>query len=357
MKKKISKYKSLIDSLKQEIRQRTVGSRFYNQEEIMKKYKLSYSTVSHALQELVQERMLIRITGQGTFIQSLTEQTGRPEKQKLPELVLSFSEPTPTRSAPWNWFIHAKIQQGVCNSYPERCQICTHAKLEELLRKDQVPCVIVINPLPPLEKLIEEKHIPYITIRQDLRRRKSNALEINHMPGMVEAVNYLVRDLEMKRIAMISTDKVSHADRVTAFRIALQGWKIELPKEYLYFDPIGAVEGGAAAMAHLLSLPEPPEAVIADTDLQAWGVLNELKRRKIAVPEKISVIGFDNLEGDADTEPPLTSIDCSYVRAGEMAVEMLLELLESGEEKIPCRQLQTKLVIRESCRDPLHDKK
>lgn len=352
MKKKQPKYKSLIDSLKQEIRRRKVGSRFYNQEEIMEKYRLSYSTVMHALQELVQEGMLIRITGQGTFIQSVTEQSVLQEKRRIPELLLSFPETIlPPRSASLNWFIHAKIQQGVCNSYPERSQICTHTQLEERLRTGLVPCVITVNPPAALEKLLEDKHIPHIAILQDLRRRKFNAVEINHMSGMVEAVNYLVRDLEMKRIALIAMDSSPHADRVTAFQIALKGWRIDLPEEYLYFDPIGAVEGGAAAMAYFLSLPTPPEAVIADTDLQAWGVLDELKKRNIAVPRQFSVIGFDNLDGDADTDPPLTSIDCSYIRTGEMAVEMLLELLKSGVEKIPSRQLQTQLIIRGSCRE------
>lgn len=58
---------------------------------------------------------------------------------------------------------------------------------------------------------------------------------------------------------------------------------------------------GATAMAHLLDLEEPPDAVFCYSDLVALGALHTLASRGLRVPEDVAVVGYDDVEGTAAT--------------------------------------------------------
>src|SRR5688572_5070292 len=68
-----TRYEKLHSLLKDKIVSGTFapGDRFYSQNELIEKYNLSFSTVSKALDGLVQQGYLIRKQGKGTFIRSL----------------------------------------------------------------------------------------------------------------------------------------------------------------------------------------------------------------------------------------------------------------------------------------------
>ena len=63
----------------------------------------------------------------------------------------------------------------------------------------------------------------------------------------------------------------------------------------------------------------------------------------------MSLIGFDDLPECNQTDPPLTSISCSFQEIGIIAVDMLNELTASGRSEIRNRTYLTSLVIRRSC--------
>ena len=52
----------------------------------------------------------------------------------------------------------------------------------------------------------------------------------------------------------------------------------------------------AELAAQLLKLPDPPSAIFAASDTQAMGVLSAADRLGVAVPDQLSVIGFDDTE-------------------------------------------------------------
>ncbi len=76
------------------------------------------------------------------------------------------------------------------------------------------------------------------------------------------------------------------------------------------------------------------DGLVCATDTMAAGAMQYLMEQGIEVPDQIVVAG----QGDSDmarvTAPPLITVHYSYERCGEIAVEMLLELLEKGEAAI-----------------------
>lgn len=76
------------------------------------------------------------------------------------------------------------------------------------------------------------------------------------------------------------------------------------------------------------------DGLVCATDTMAAGAMQYLMEQGIEVPDQIVVAG----QGDSDmarvTAPPLITVHYSYERCGEIAVEMLLEMLEKGEAAI-----------------------
>ena len=99
--------------------------------------------------------------------------------------------------------------------------------------------------------------------------------------------------------------------------------------------------GSAAADAGLAS---GATALIAFNDLLAIGVLRRLERCRIGVPERVSVVGFDDIFGSDFCHPPLTTVASPAERAGRDLIDLLL-----GSRAAPATLvLPAELRVRES---------
>src|ERR687888_1499957 len=122
---------------------------------------------------------------------------------------------------------------------------------------------------------------------------------VDNVAAARTAVTHLV-DLGRRRIAAIGAQRI--ASGVTA-RLRLRGYRAALRKAGLPQDPSLVRQAdayhradGAAAMAALLELPEPPDAVFCFNDLLALGALRTLLQRGVRVPEDVALVGFDDIE-------------------------------------------------------------
>ena len=72
-------------------------------------------------------------------------------------------------------------------------------------------------------------------------------------------------------------------------------------------------------------------ALVAFNDLLAIGALQRLERRGIAVPEAISVVGFDDIFGSDFCHPPLTTVSGPVEEAGRSLVDLLVSAVQTGQ--------------------------
>jgi LacI family transcriptional regulator len=111
------------------------------------------------------------------------------------------------------------------------------------------------------------------------------------------------------------------------------------------------VTAGQRAGAQLAALPSAsrPTALLCVNDLTALGVVRELTRRHIRVPEDIAVVGYDDIDFAAAAAIPLTSVRQPRQHLGRMAVRLLLEETADGETH-QHRQVifEPELVVRQS---------
>ena len=84
-------------------------------------------------------------------------------------------------------------------------------------------------------------------------------------------------------------------------------------------------DGGRAAAERILRDHPQTTAIIALNDAMAIGALSALRARRIPVPERMSVVGFDDVSVAADLAPSLTTVRLPMTDMGKMALELALK--------------------------------
>ncbi|HAL86792.1 MAG TPA: hypothetical protein DCM31_07965 [Deferribacteraceae bacterium] len=75
---------------------------------------------------------------------------------------------------------------------------------------------------------------------------------------------------------------------------------------------------------------EVPSAIFCVNDIIAMGCIRALKEEGYAVPDDVSVVGFDNLPAASMTEPPLTTVSVSKKKISAKAVGLLMQRIKEG---------------------------
>lgn len=167
--------------------------------------------------------------------------------------------------------------------------------------------------------------------------------------GMRQAIEHLAA-LGHRRVAFLSgpSNSWSNQERRRGLSAAARTLGIEVV-ELGPFAP--RFEAGQQAAD--LALAEKVTAIVAYNDLMALGVLSRFADRGVAVPEEVSVVGFDNIAMAAMATPHLTTVALPLEMAGRVAIELLLDQLDRTEAVAAAEQtLGAQLIVRASTAPP-----
>jgi len=98
----------------------------------------------------------------------------------------------------------------------------------------------------------------------------------------------------------------------------------------------------------LLERKIPFTALFAYNDISAIGAIRALQEEGLQVPQDVSVVGFDDIQGAAYNTPSLTTVRQPLIRMGTIAAQTLLERIEERLDEPAVIAIQPELVIRES---------
>ncbi|HEX6346454.1 LacI family DNA-binding transcriptional regulator [Umezawaea sp.] len=175
---------------------------------------------------------------------------------------------------------------------------------------------------------------------------------IDNVLAATVATRHLV-ELGRNRIAAIGAHpyRGTATQRLEGYRTALTTAGLPVREEYIVQALNYHRRDGADAMAHLLSLPTPPDAVFCFNDLLAIGALRAAAEHGVSVPRDVAVVGFDNNEESAYSMPSLTTIAPDKAAIAHSAVDLIRRRLKGGQDLEP-EDVQTpfSLEIRESTR-------
>jgi DNA-binding LacI/PurR family transcriptional regulator len=177
-----------------------------------------------------------------------------------------------------------------------------------------------------------------------------STVRVDMEAGGYLGVNYLAR-LGHQRIAYVG-DGVSEwgAPRYTGYRRALEMNGLSFDPELLRPSDGVSAASDEAALDGLLALLYPPTAVFAASDYRALHLLAHARRRGFAVPGALSLCGYDDIGEAADIAPALTTVRHPRYELGEIAVNLLRDLLSGGAATE--RVVRPEVIVRESCASP-----
>jgi len=177
-----------------------------------------------------------------------------------------------------------------------------------------------------------------------------SSVSVDSVAGGRMAVEHLI-ETGRRRIAFVGGpfDIRQVNDRLAGARVAAEN------AEHVELEVVATaamtVDEGAAAGARIVSRPrhEWPDALFAANDLIALGLLQEMVRHGVRVPDEFAIVGYDDIDYAGAAAVPLTSVRKPRQELGAAAAELLLDEARSGgEHQHQQRLFQPELVVRES---------
>ncbi|WP_275407971.1 substrate-binding domain-containing protein [Actinoplanes regularis] len=200
--------------------------------------------------------------------------------------------------------------------------------------------------------------MPFVLIDSD-RHKGAPHVEVDDRGGAHEAARHLL-ELGHRRLAVLSIGpgpgpaargyQGPLARRLAGIRDAFADAGLTMDDVPLAEVPATRAEGYRATK-ELMSGPATPTAILALSDVLAYGAVDALRELGAGVPGDVSVTGFDDLAESAWLRPGLTTVRQPIVTKGRMAADFLISAIR-GEDQHPHQTLGTSLIIRESTAKP-----
>ena len=205
-----------------------------------------------------------------------------------------------------------------------------------------------------LVKKLVEREFPLVFVDAGPDLPNIRVVKVDYAEGIRQSVQHLAA-LGHRRIAFITGPLRlrSALARRDAFVKSMAELGLTVPKEHIV-EGSHTMEGGMAAMEHLLAAGDLPTAVMCSNDMTAIGVLHALYRTTHRVPDDISVVGFDDVHLAQFMLPPLTTVQMSCRDLAAAAVEALRAGIEADHAKTGVKEwrIPTRLVVRQSTAFP-----
>lgn len=191
-----------------------------------------------------------------------------------------------------------------------------------------------------------ESQMPTVVLGRNIYAKKASCVLLDDSSGARQVVAHLL-SLGHRKIAFVGKHSNEAAmRRYDGYCHSLTVAGLEIDKQ-LIIESSFDMEDGKAAGKKIAAMKDRPTAVFAAGDLLALGVIAELREAGIAVPQDISVAGFDNLAISKIFNPALTTIDRCCDKYAKMVVDSLIKIIK-GQDYGECVVVPVNLVARQS---------
>lgn len=333
-----------------------------SENELIAQFNVSRNTVRQALGELVNEGVIYKKHGSGSFF------SGKPREESTQSFLIGVITPF------ISYYIYPPIIQGIDDiAHKKRYNIVLGSSrgdqekemacLEQLLEKDIDGLLIELaGGFRDIHEsktfgLLKDLTIPVMFIDWVIDDPSVSFVSINDLEGGFRATKYLL-DAGHTRIACVyPNDHVPGSQRYQGYRNALDAHHVPYNPQ---FDKAGTIfrwnepEYINRLVKELLVLKDNrPTAIFFFNDSAALQGYQAIRESGLKIPDDISVVGFDDSEFATMLDVPLTSMNHPKYQIGRWAAEMLFDNISARGQRITPRQLVVNptLVIRESVKE------
>lgn len=353
------KYYRLMEDLKQQILARVIqpGDKLPSENELAAAYQVSRQTVRKALSILENEGYIYALHGKGTFCSQAVLHALPSKNIAVITTYLDsyiFTELIRGMDKAFTGAGYSILLKNTRNSRQLEANY-----LEELLGK--AIDGLIIEPSKSqifcrhmhLYQKLDEYHIPYVFIQGCFRqlREKPHVL-LDDCGGGYEVTRHLIERGCREIVGIFKADDAQGQNRHKGYVRALQEAGVLYdPDRVMWFytedrtiQPYQQIREMARLRGEWFF-----DGVVCYNDQIAIEVIRALQEEGLSVPEDVSVTGFDDSYLAVNGRVPLTTVVHPKEKLGEMAAQMLLDMIE---EKTEGRTVvvPAELVVRESTR-------
>lgn len=336
------------------------GQKIPSENELMKRFAISRSTVRQTLNELANEGLIYKKQGLGSFY------AGKPENAISRSYLIGVIVPR------LSFYIYPQIIQGIndiahqkrynivlgsSDVQPEKELAC----LEQLLEK-RIDGLLIepsggflrFEDSPNFQR-VQALTMPVVFMDWALDDAAISYVAPDDVEGGLRATRYLI-DAGHRRIACISPyDTLPGIQRRQGYCNALEACNIpyddrldQATSIVQWNDPRNIVN----LVQNVLKLGDDrPTAIFFFNDDGALRGYEAIREAGLRVPEDISVMGFDDSDFAVVPDVPLTTMIHPKYQLGRWAAEILFEQLDHPEQRIPRQMLLNPTVaVRQSVR-------
>jgi len=195
-------------------------------------------------------------------------------------------------------------------------------------------------------------HLPIVAVNRMIPDASVPTVTADNHQGAYAAASHLLAKGLRPLALLLGTPNLSTTEaRLAGCRRAAA--EFDVPSEDLRLKVgYGRTREGYKAAAECLEETPRPRAIFAFNNLMAEAALLAIHDRGLRCPEDVALIGFDDFRSAAAMTPPLTVVEQDPVGMGEKAVEVLGDVVASGEAAVCNTVLPARLLLRASCGCP-----
>ncbi len=339
---------------------RPPGSQLPTEIELTEMFEVSRNTVRQAMNMLVNEGLLERTQGRGTFVR--TPHKPEPELTSMAPVAVSCEKRIGLVLSHVGDQLNMELLIGVEQAAKARGYEVSFTFSEEngMLQARDVArlqaggvCGFIIFPLSDQQEdhaiaWLHAQGTPLVLIDRYMPTVQTDYVGVDNYNGGYRATEHLCI-LGHKRIGLahlrvggLATSSVH--DRWRGYRQALQDYGLVYEDELILPGPNYG----------LLAQDNRPTAIFAINDDSALELLKVARAQGLRVPEDVALVGFDDLTHASLATPPLTTVAQPRVEMGVRAGHLLIDRIEgqagaSQAGAVKHIELSTHLVVRESC--------
>jgi diguanylate cyclase (GGDEF)-like protein/PAS domain S-box-containing protein len=198
-------------------------------------------------------------------------------------------------------------------------------------------------------KALHAKGKPLVLISHQEPGLECPAVLADNRGGVRQAVEHLLAHGHTRIAFAGCLDQFDVRERYAAYREALIAHGIEPDPSLFFAAPDNLEAGGRCAGELMLAAGLPCSAVVAGDDLNAMGIMSELRNGGCRVPADMAVVGFDDMAGVSLLSPSLSTVSQRFETLGALAAQLVLRMVEGEAVNAGARIVDGLFIPRETC--------
>lgn len=177
---------------------------------------------------------------------------------------------------------------------------------------------------------LNEQNIPVVIVNRDFES-SIHCVTNDNENGAYNVTRYLLEHRH-KRIAcfQVDMDLQRYRQRFDGFVKAHREFNVKVSKKLLV-DKVETAEDAYHATRKLLAQPNPPTAFLSFIDIMTFGIYSAIFDQGLAIPNDISVAGFDDIDTSRHMSPPLTTYAHPVKDIADAALAAITEAIENDK--------------------------